>query len=783
MQENGGFALRRILLLVGFLLAIPVLANAWGPLTIKVTGPTGVPGNNVTLSGWTNLSYTGGSYTLYPSSPTTCTVNAAAGYTSTVTVDNIVKTASSFSFSSGSHSVVVAFAAPPPNDVNITQAAGGNITIELPNSTFNSSGATGVAVGTSLPITLAANSDYTVTSYSINGAVTNHNGTVTGEILTVPYAMTASPVPNTITGSFSFVANLTATLSAPLNGLNTQPITCTGSATSNDTGILYTFTVTGKPAGSSVTLAPVGPGTGQSISFVPDLVGSYTVRMDVTTAHGASASQTATIPVTSYIDYLTAQCTSCHSTSFPAVVASYDASPHDHRISCQDCHTNTTPHSILPTSAVCGTCHFDASGKVPGHLFDVSSNPCLNCHDPHSTVGSASPVGPHYNNMTGAGYPASYVTSRSDCSDCHFDSPANVTIRGDWSGSGHADTNGAAWTSSDFKTLPGCVQCHTTTGFIAYSSSRMTAAWGVTSDKTKEVLSCKGCHSDLGSGALRANSPVHPYAGDSYLNPDLGSASNLCAKCHSGTQSGRSIKAQAAAGANFANIPFISSHSSAAAGILFKSIGYEFGTQDYSNGWHFKHDRIGVNHFKAYGFDTGGDGPCAGCHMSSPNQHTFSPLAKDGSGAVSAIISTSCAGCHTGAAYLDAGRVNARINKYALTLLALQKVLEGKGIYYAATAPYFFKSASNVSPGNAVTNWGTADTMGAAFNFSLLQHEPGAYAHNMIYAKRLIYDSIDFLDNGVLDNSVPATLDMLSGLTADQKTTVKGYLTPSGGRP
>jgi len=774
--------LRNISLLVGILLATPVLANAW-TLTLKVAGANGATGNNITVTGGASRVHTGGTYTLYPTGTANVAINTATGYTHTAIVDGQSNAATSFSWNSGSHTVDVSYAAPPPNDVTITTPGGGNISILLPNGTSSFTGATGVAVGTSLPITLAANSDYTIASYSINGLVTNYNGILPGEVLTIPYAMNAAPVPNTITGSFSFVPNLTATLSAPLNGLTTQAIYCTGQATSNDTGILYTFTVTGKPAGSNVSLTPQGPGSGQSISFVPDLIGSYTVRMDVTTAHGASASQTAIIPVTSYVDYLTGQCTSCHSSSFPAVVASYYASPHNHRISCQDCHTNTTPHSILPTSAVCGTCHFDSNGKVPGHVFDISSNPCLSCHDPHSTVGSASTIGPHYNNMTGAGYPASYVTSRSDCSDCHFDSPANVAIRKDWAGSGHADTAAAAWTSSDFKTISGCAQCHTTTGFIAYSSGKVTSAWGAASDKTKEVLSCKGCHSNIGTGALRSNLPVAPYAGDSYRNPDLGTASNLCAKCHSGTQSGRSIKAQAAAGANFANLPFIGSHSSAAVGILFKSIGYEFGARDYSNGWHFKHDRIGINHFKAYGFDTGSDGPCAGCHMSSPNQHTFSPLAKDESGAVSAIISSSCAGCHTGAAYLDAARVNARINKYALTLLALQKVLEGKGIYYAEAAPYFFKSANNASPGNAVTNWGTADTMGAAFNFSLLRHEPGAYAHNMVYAKRLIYDSIDCLDNGALDNSVAATLDNLTGWTAEQKSTVKGYLTPSGARP
>ena len=48
--------------------------------------------------------------------------------------------------------------------------------------------------------------------------------------------------------------------------------------------------------------------------------------------------------------------------------------------------------------------------------------------------------------------------------------------------------------------------------------------------------------------------------------------------------------------------------------------------------------------------------------------------------------------------------------------------------------------------------------MGAAFNFNLLEHDPGGYAHNRYYAKRLIWDSIDFIDDFTMNDSTPATL-------------------------
>ncbi|HSH69043.1 MAG TPA: hypothetical protein VK997_03930, partial [Deferrisomatales bacterium] len=46
-----------------------------------------------------------------------------------------------------------------------------------------------------------------------------------------------------------------------------------------------------------------------------------------------------------------------------------------------------------------------------------------------------------------------------------------------------------------------------------------------------------------------------------------------------------------------------------------------------------------------------------------------------------------------------------------------------------------------------------------------LHHDPGGFAHNRYYVKRLIYDSIDWLDNNILDDSTAATLDALDAAT------------------
>jgi hypothetical protein len=46
------------------------------------------------------------------------------------------------------------------------------------------------------------------------------------------------------------------------------------------------------------------------------------------------------------------------------------------------------------------------------------------------------------------------------------------------------------------------------------------------------------------------------------------------------------------------------------------------------------------------------------------------------------------------------------------------------------------------------------DAYGAFQNFKYLDDEPGAFVHNRKYARRLVFDSIDYLDNGVLDGTI-----------------------------
>ncbi len=105
-------------------------------------------------------------------------------------------------------------------------------------------------------------------------------------------------------------------------------------------------------------------------------------------------------------------------------------------------------------------------------------------------------------------------------------------------------------------------------------------------------------------------------------------------------------------------------------------------------------------------------------------------------------------------------------------------------MYFRNGNPYFFKDTNNngilePTEKTGYVNWGTVDVLGAALNFNYLWHDFGAFAHNSRYVKRLIYDSIDYMDDYQLNYSVGKTLDNLSPATA-YRDKAKAYLLNNG---
>lgn len=397
---------------------------------------------------------------------------------------------------------------------------------------------------------------------------------------------------------------------------------------------------------------------------------------------------------------------------------------------------------------------------------------------------------------------------------------------------GVTDASGPGWSHYDWdaSNRAACQRCHTSTGAANFMSNpaaykaeanRFThlAGWArnnttgvVTSSGQNELLYCWGCHSNAGAGKLYApGARVETYAvataGDTPVTisyPDI-AGSNVCMTCHLGREVGDTIKndndADGVRG-------FVNSHYLAAAGQLFGKSGYTYTGRDYTNPAFFAHDKIG----SAAAPGTGTNGPCVGCHMTSPNKHKFTNVSTSG-GVITGITSNACVTCHTGGFAMTAAKLVTEEEEYQAALAGLNAALQTKGIFFYKDAnPYFFTKPFNpaytetgaCTDNLPIQNWnlggtfnyvydataknctkvgtigtaGTAgtfkDVMGAAFNLNLLAHDPGGYAHNRFYAKRLIWDSIDFIDDSILNNSVPATL--AARLTGQTLTDAQAYL-------
>jgi predicted CXXCH cytochrome family protein len=478
---------------------------------------------------------------------------------------------------------------------------------------------------------------------------------------------------------------------------------------------------------------------------------------------------------------------------------------------CPDCHGPAHNHP----SDYCGQCHGGAGSPTATFLNPDETGQCWNCHS--ADLAKTSPA--HFYNITGAGFhPAMYATPNRQkaCTSCHYPHKPDPTQQmTDWAKSDHGNVAEVAWATEDFKnaksggTYP-CIRCHTATGyknFLAgnWSDPFPAATWATAADGNgREVLTCDACHASFNfRNSVRRPPPfTAPYNGGNSPTsfPDVG-ASNLCIACHSGRENMDTLKAVA----NFTNVGFKNPHYLAAAGLMYMKTGFtEFvppdtviGTSTYgktltpdnvstpggiAGGVTSTHRKLGTplihgdSHnpsvFTAGNFDA--DGPCVTCHMNAagqPDRLTSHSWAIDGN-----AYNQVCINCHTaeGATALTADNFRtvfleeqSAVFQDALTL-ALTLLQNNQHISFNPdTYPYFYDDNLPLVNGKkqAVKDWtrGTGDqqiglkVMGACFNINLLKREPAAFAHARTYSRRLLYDTIDFLDDGVINLSAGTT--------------------------
>jgi hypothetical protein len=196
----------------------------------------------------------------------------------------------------------------------------------------------------------------------------------------------------------------------------------------------------------------------------------------------------------------------------------------------------------------------------------------------------------------------------------------------------------------------------------------------------------------------------------------------------------------------------------------------------------------------------GNKGPCVTCHINANvagmpavtditaapflPAGTVIPIARTGSGhSLSAVSSDAsrqtCLPCHNDAQELNStnpalGAEEKLAEAKPSFLSGLAAITNLLGTRYNITFdntayPYFFEKGTTT----AVKDWtrsgasalsGTLTParakklMGACYNLKMMSSDAGAYVHGRTYVTRLIFDSVDFLDDGVMNTSAATAL-------------------------
>ncbi|MGA1862318.1 hypothetical protein OWM07_05500 [Deferribacter thermophilus] len=259
--------------------------------------------------------------------------------------------------------------------------------------------------------------------------------------------------------------------------------------------------------------------------------------------------------------------------------------------------------------------------------------------------------------------------------------------------------------------------------------------------------------------------------------PDLG-ASKTCITCHVGRTSimldvDRKYSDDNSLDGNSSGS---STHYLDTSGTIFKFAAYEFEGVSYDDVPYYEHNKIGIDNE----FGTGYDGPCVTCHMpdasNGKKDHTFAITEDtDGDGnddAIRANVLAVCSNCHTGQYEMTFEKLEEEKTGFENALEAMKYYIENQNVSntgkictkssypYIALFDNVSIDCSNANFFAAENNWSTVfgnedkNAYGAAYNYVWISHEPGAFAHNRYYAKRVIFDAIDFFDNGVLDGTI-----------------------------
>lgn len=447
---------------------------------------------------------------------------------------------------------------------------------------------------------------------------------------------------------------------------------------------------------------------------------------------------------------------------------------------------------------ICGDCH-----KTNRSDVTINQQWADSAHGGHllsnGVVKDGDKLSPwaHYNWDDSTGTSA----DRKACQQCHTATGNFNFMKSQIAGTAYDPVN------NDFSHLEGWTSSNKTSG-----QNELLYCWGCHIEIEIGTL-----HASATKGITTANWTDGSYLADGTaaripINvslPNLGN-SNACMGCHTGrgnieTLMGKDFTPNPTAILSMTDATTFSTpkptatatatHYMNAGATIFNEltkVGYEFlPAMDYENSA-FRHDSTN----------------CVACHMKSTSSHSLSVVAKDPTTGEIAAINTqaSCDGCHS-VIVMNATVLQQVATGYEQALEVFNDALTAKGYIWTPNHPYFkfdfngdkvldvadnlytftdpitkvvtyydvvpvgatvaqgWKdvNADNIIDSNDSVSvnplWPLQGDLGAAHNYNYFHHEAGAYAHNSKYAKRLIFDSVDWLDNGSMDGQITIDVD------------------------
>ncbi|UFS71031.1 NapC/NirT family cytochrome c [Geomonas sp. RF6] len=483
---------------------------------------------------------------------------------------------------------------------------------------------------------------------------------------------------------------------------------------------------------------------------------------------------------------------------------------------CNNCHFNLDPHGIGAANVETFTTN-----------SDILSAWAESDHGKRNGLAWTPTVGAKGHDWRGSGVAGDFQKNipSTDCVRCHTAAGFAQFFGSNFSNANRVDGTDSALFNSPLT----CAGCHTTDPTAVNGSTtgiRRTAAITpvVFANQTSYSRSV-GVQTFYNISTVDKVTSKTVKARITAKFPDVGD-SNLCVSCHSARLSGSALVTAQANGLSMNNSSFQNSHYMAAAGVMYVKAGFTaftsasaaFGTSTYgksltadnastpdgiAGGVTSTHRKLGTmsivnDHGITATSPLTAGGPCVACHMGYNRNAAKGHSLLIGEDANGDAYKTVCINCHTSegshngpvaiaadgsnfaAAFLDPNK-EAFIDSLDLAKYFLLK--NYKISYNPDAYPYFYDENLPKKNGamQAVTDWtrgGALDAPaalkleGAAFNLNLLSREPAAYVHARSYTRRLVYDSIDFLDDGVINSSVVTNAKTATSATGSVSGTV-----------